>query len=67
MDERIQTMAKESSEFLGEYTTNLLQAVGKFTERLLDNVTSLTVGVIDEGAKVVLAATEVFLPEEESK
>ncbi|MCC6847732.1 MAG: hypothetical protein IT294_04460 [Deltaproteobacteria bacterium] len=57
MDARIESIAKGGTEFLAEYTLNVVVAAGKFTETLLSNVGNLTAGVFDEGVKVVRAAT----------
>jgi hypothetical protein len=62
MDNRIESIARESTELVADYVVNVMGAVGKFTERLLDDVGTLTLGVIDEGTRVVRAATDAFLP-----
>jgi len=67
MDARIESIAREGGEFVADYVVNVVAAVGKLTERLLDDVGTLTCGVIDEGTKVVLAATDAFVPGEDSK
>lgn len=66
MDNRIESIARESSELVADYVVNVMSAVGKFTERLLDDVGTLTLGVMDEGARVVRAATDAFLTSEKS-
>ena len=65
MDERIEALASEGTEFLTDYTRTLLGAVSKFTERLLTDVATLTAGVIEESVNVARAATESFLPKDE--
>jgi hypothetical protein len=67
MDARIESMAREGGEFLGDYVVNVVTAAGKFTERLLADVTTLASGVIEEATKVVLAATDAFVPDQSRK
>ncbi len=63
MDTRIEDITRTGREFAADYVGNVLEATAVFTDTLMRNVTTLTRGVIKDGAKVALAACEAFLPE----
>jgi len=63
MDTRIEEITRNGSELAADYVGDVLQAARRFTDTLLDNVATLTRGVIKEGRGVVLAACDVFLPD----
>jgi hypothetical protein len=65
MDARIESLTREGGEFLTDYVSTVVEAAGRFTLRLLDNVERLAYDVIEEGSKVVLAATDAFLPRDD--
>ncbi len=61
MERSIEEMARDGSERVADYVDDVLRAVGQFTDTLLDDVATLTRGVIREGRKVVAAARGAFL------
>ena len=64
MGSRIEQLRQTSSELAGDYVADVIGAAGKFVDRLMANVATLTRGVIDEGSKVVAAACDAFLPDD---
>jgi hypothetical protein len=65
MDERIESIARDGGELLGDYVADLTASSVKFVDTLLRNVSRLVEGVISEGAEVVRSATSVLVDEEE--
>ena len=61
MDRRIEEITRTGSELAADYVGDVLQAVGRLTDTLLDDVATLTRGVLVEGRKVVAAARGMFL------
>ena len=64
MDGRIEDIARAGGEFAAEYVGDVLAAAGTFLDRLIQNVATLTRGVIQDGSKVVSAACDLFLPDD---
>jgi len=64
MDGRIEDITRAGGELAAEYVGDVLAAAGKFMDTLIENVATLTRGVIEDGSKVVTAACELFLPED---
>jgi len=64
MDRRLERITRTGAELGADYVGDVLAASAKFMDSLLQNVATLTRGVIEEGSKVAAAACEVFLPED---
>lgn len=64
MDHRIEEITRTGGEFAADYVEQILTATNKLTDTLMRNVTTLARGVIEDGAKIVVAACEAFLPED---
>ena len=61
MDERIETIAKNGTELVADFVDKVVASSARFVENLLENVTTLTRGVVADGSKVVTSACEPFL------
>ncbi len=62
MDDRIETMIKNGTDFAADYLTKVLGASAKLVANVVDNADKLTRTVLDDGAKVVEATRDAFLP-----